>query len=250
MKQPALVLVFLGLFVQHGAECADVCNPSTGESSVPDCNCKFHSVDYAVNNFISPILSNLTTKYVYFYTCMVYYVYSRRRVLFDYRSFFRYFKVDLGSPCPFWPTVGQCVMEGCSVCTCEENEIPRPWLESDGKKSKQGAEYGWISASSSVFGFEGLGQDDSLGQISVAEGESRDMRLDDMYGDSAKGRNDNSNGNGVSFGTDVTGGALGDHDDNSGNWLCTSLIYKYELCAYVFVSLFFMSITTIMCVSR
>jgi hypothetical protein len=37
-------------------------NETIQGKSVPDCNCKFHSVDYAVKHFISPILRNLTAK--------------------------------------------------------------------------------------------------------------------------------------------------------------------------------------------
>lgn len=100
-----------------------------------------------------------------------------------YRTFFRYFKVDLESPCPYWPTVGQCVMEGCSVCTCDEDEIPKPWLEYESRKAQRN-EYGWIAPSASPYGFESQGLDDSLGKISVAEGETPNMQLDEMYNDS------------------------------------------------------------------
>lgn len=99
------------------------------------------------------------------------------------RTFFRYFKVDLESPCPYWPAVGQCMMEGCSVCTCDEDEIPKPWLEHKSKKPKK-SEYGWITSPASEYGFEGQGHDDSLGRISVAEGEASNMQLDGMYNDS------------------------------------------------------------------
>jgi len=100
-----------------------------------------------------------------------------------HRTFFRYFKVDLESPCPYWPTVGQCMMEGCSVCTCDEDEIPKPWLEYESKKAQRN-EYGWVASSSSPYGFESKSLDDSLGKISVAEGETPNMQLDEMYNDS------------------------------------------------------------------
>lgn len=80
-------------------------------------------------------------------------------------------------------------MEGCSVCTCEENEIPKPWLETKSKRNKQNPDYGWVSSPGSAFGYEGDGHDDSLGRISVAEGESLDLRLDSMYKDNANGGN-------------------------------------------------------------
>lgn len=74
------------------------------------------------------------------------------------------------------------MMEGCSVCTCDEDEIPKPWLENKSKKPKK-SEYGWITSSASSYGFEGQGHDDSLGRISVAEGEAPNMQLDGMYND-------------------------------------------------------------------
>jgi hypothetical protein len=74
-------------------------------------------------------------------------------------------------------------MEGCSVCPCEEDEIPKPWLESESKRAKK-SDYGWIASSGSEYGFEGEGRDDSLGRISAAEGESAQLKLDEMYNDS------------------------------------------------------------------
>lgn len=76
-------------------------------------------------------------------------------------------------------------MEGCSVCMCEENEIPKPWIETENKKTKQiKNDYGWVSSAASEYGYDGRGHDDSLGRISVAEGETSDMHLDEMYNDS------------------------------------------------------------------
>lgn len=48
------------------------------------------------------------------------------------RTFFRYFKVDLWRPCPFWEEDGQCHMRDCAVCECDANEIPACWREQDG----------------------------------------------------------------------------------------------------------------------
>ena len=31
--------------------------------------------------------------------------------------------------CPFWEDDGQCMMRDCSVCECNQEEIPKPWLE-------------------------------------------------------------------------------------------------------------------------
>lgn len=93
--------------------------------------------------------------------------------------FFRYFKVDLDSSCPFWYEEGQCMMEGCSVCTCHENEIPKPWLEDatdsnityeyEDYISSGDSEFGWITSTLSNYGYEGKGHDDSLGRITKSE---------------------------------------------------------------------------------
>ena len=81
--------------------------------------------------------------------------------------------MDLESACPFWTEAGQCMNEGCSVCTCDENEIPKPWLEGSGTKPvKVKHDYGWITSSSSGYGYEGKGHDDSLGRISVGDADS------------------------------------------------------------------------------
>mmetsp|Transcript_29603 Transcript_29603/g.66422 ORF Transcript_29603/g.66422 Transcript_29603/m.66422 type:complete len:508 (-) Transcript_29603:90-1613(-) len=61
-------------------------------------------------------------------------------------------------PCPFWEEEGQCIMEGCSVCACEENEIPHTWLESALPSSA--ADFGWVTAGSSY--------DDSLGKVALS----------------------------------------------------------------------------------
>lgn len=43
------------------------------------------------------------------------------------RTYFRYFKVDLLRPCPFWPDDGECEKEDCAVCECDPNEVPACW---------------------------------------------------------------------------------------------------------------------------
>lgn len=58
-----------------------------------------------------------------------------------FSSFFRYFRVDFNSPCPFWEEEGTCSNEGCQICACEPNEIPKTWL---GNRSSD-EDYGWIS---------------------------------------------------------------------------------------------------------
>jgi ERO1-like protein alpha len=43
-------------------------------------------------------------------------------------TFFKIFKVDLESECPFWAMKYMCSSSGgCTVCKCDENEVPIPW---------------------------------------------------------------------------------------------------------------------------
>ena len=130
------------------------------DDPVPDCNCKIGSVNHAVRHHLSPLLSNLTE-----------------------RSFFRYFFVDLDKSCPFWHEDGQCVMEGCSVCTCEDTEVPLPWrsvqlsnmdvvslakeASNEARNYDDSLAYGWVSSTNSGYGYEGKGHDDSLGRLST-----------------------------------------------------------------------------------
>lgn len=117
-------------------------------SLVSDCNCDFNSVNVAVKSFFSVILQRLTST-----------------------TYFRYFRVDLESPCPFWNEFGQCNMEGCSVCECDEREIPKTWMDDyikpadmdlweDVDKNNDNNDNGaWI-------GGESIGHDDKLSSLS------------------------------------------------------------------------------------
>ena len=46
------------------------------------------------------------------------------------QPFFRYFKVNLYCDCPFWPDDGMCMLRDCSVCECDEAEVPPLWQTS------------------------------------------------------------------------------------------------------------------------
>lgn len=48
---------------------------------------------------------------------------------------FRYFKVDLWRPCPFWEEDGQCHNRDCAVCEVEPGEIPRCWSDEERKRA-------------------------------------------------------------------------------------------------------------------
>lgn len=112
--------------------CSNVDLENSG--NVSDCNCDFLSVNQAVTQFFDPLLSEITGT-----------------------RFFRYFRVDLEKECPFWQEEGSCMMEGCSVCACEEEEVPKNWnagsghyfpgkASSSSMSSKKADNLGWISS--------------------------------------------------------------------------------------------------------
>ncbi|XP_018021558.1 ero1-like protein [Hyalella azteca] len=63
---------------------------------IDDCSCSVESIDSINNVQVYPILSSLLG-----------------------RDFFRYWKVNLQKPCPFWPDDSRCAMRFCSVEQCE-----------------------------------------------------------------------------------------------------------------------------------
>ena len=65
-----------------------------------------------------------------------------------YSPYYRYFRVNLVRPCPFWKEDAQCLYEGCSVCTCEEDEIPRAWISNNDNNKYGDGDYGWIPPNS------------------------------------------------------------------------------------------------------
>lgn len=44
-------------------------------------------------------------------------------------AYFRYFKVNLFCECPLWPEDGMCALEACSVCECDDHELPPAWQQ-------------------------------------------------------------------------------------------------------------------------
>jgi ERO1-like protein alpha len=115
--------------------CEESCS-AYDEAMIPDCNCKTQSVEQAVVQVLTPLLKNITES-----------------------TFFRYFFVDLEKPCPFWHEEGMCMMEACSVCTCEESEIPKRWLEENNLANL--ASFGWIAESKDV-------DEAQLGRVTVS----------------------------------------------------------------------------------
>ena len=154
VKQPNAIRDFL--------QCR-LCNSVKLEGLISDVTgCDFASVNEAVSHFYAPLLDSIASS-----------------------TFFRYFKVDLEKPCPFWHEDAQCMMEGCSVCTCDEHELPQKWLDdsslraphgdaSDVTGGKASAPEGWVSTVGSQFGY-GSGHDDTLGRVQgVRNGQNSD----------------------------------------------------------------------------
>lgn len=42
-----------------------------------------------------------------------------------------YRQCDLYCECPLWPDDGMCSLRDCSVCECEEHEVPEPWRKAE-----------------------------------------------------------------------------------------------------------------------
>ncbi|XP_068606758.1 ERO1-like protein beta [Brachionichthys hirsutus] len=52
-----------------------------------------------------------------------YKIYPRIKALSE-KDYFRYYRVNLRRPCPFWPDDGHCAIKDCHVEPCLESEIP------------------------------------------------------------------------------------------------------------------------------
>ncbi|KAA0707381.1 ERO1-like protein beta [Triplophysa tibetana] len=66
-----------------------------------DCFCDIESIDVFNNFKIYPHIRKLTE-----------------------RDFFRYYKVNLKRPCPFWPDDSHCAIKDCHVEPCPESKVP------------------------------------------------------------------------------------------------------------------------------
>ncbi|EFJ53070.1 endoplasmic reticulum oxidoreductin 1 family protein [Volvox carteri f. nagariensis] len=67
------------------------------------CNCTYQDVD-RLNAVVQPLLRQLVRT-----------------------AFFRYFKVNIYCDCPLWPDDSMCSLRACSVCECEQAEVPQTW---------------------------------------------------------------------------------------------------------------------------
>ncbi|XP_055956793.1 ERO1-like protein beta [Patella vulgata] len=71
------------------------------KGEIDDCTCKVETISDINNNKIYPRLKSLLS-----------------------RNYFRYFKVNLKKPCPFWPDDSRCALKDCHVDKCKEEEVP------------------------------------------------------------------------------------------------------------------------------
>nr|CAG4636867.1 EOG090X03A4 [Ceriodaphnia reticulata] len=82
------------------------------KGNVDECECSVDFVDKFNNYRIYPRLKSLLPK-----------------------NYFRFFKVNLKKPCPFWPDDGGCASTACAVESCTEASIPKELLQSKSNKS-------------------------------------------------------------------------------------------------------------------
>ena len=75
---------------------------------VSDCSCDYAQVESLNEEIVLPKLKELVSK-----------------------RFFSYFKVDLHCKCPFWPEDGMCSMPACSVCECQDDQLPQHLVTKD-----------------------------------------------------------------------------------------------------------------------
>lgn len=80
--------------------------------TVDDCTCKVESVSSFNDLHINPRLTSLLE-----------------------RDYFKFYRVNLKKPCPFWADDGSCAFESCSVCPCSEEDIPCGLKEEDKEPS-------------------------------------------------------------------------------------------------------------------
>lgn len=81
------------------------------QGKIDECSCNIDTVDSFNNVKIYPRLQSLLVK-----------------------DYFRFFKVNLKRPCPFWADDSRCAMRYCHVEYCEETAIPAG-LKGETKKS-------------------------------------------------------------------------------------------------------------------
>ncbi|PRW61602.1 endoplasmic reticulum oxidoreductin 1 [Chlorella sorokiniana] len=88
------------------------------EGNVTDCCCTYAAVERVNRDTVKPLIDELVKT-----------------------PFFRYFKVDLYCECPLWPDDGMCSLRDCSVCECEEQEVPEPWRKAEAVEACDSVEH-------------------------------------------------------------------------------------------------------------
>lgn len=104
----SIVLVFIiGYSYQKNwsGDVADRCFCKL-HGEVDDCSCKVETLDSLNNNKIYPRLKSLLA-----------------------RNYFRYFKVNLKKPCPFWSDDSRCALKDCHVNVCNKGDVPIKFVE-------------------------------------------------------------------------------------------------------------------------
>ncbi|KAN0024347.1 hypothetical protein ACTFIV_008753 [Dictyostelium citrinum] len=97
----AISILFFSLII-------DSHNTVKTKDTVDDCCCKKSNIDKSNDKEINVLLNKIVKT-----------------------RFFKYFKANLFSECPFWVVTALCGSEGCGVCECDDNEIPLPWRIED-----------------------------------------------------------------------------------------------------------------------
>jgi len=157
--------------------CEIVAPPET--DVISDCGCSFDTVDAATRSYFGPILAALTKT-----------------------TFFRYFKVDLDRPCPFWADNAQCMRRECAIQECAAGEVPTAWAEEDRERrawaaaqhddDDDGFPFGppcdtadannWVDRSGAVMPWSETGGD----EVWSADGESASMVYVDLVANPEK----------------------------------------------------------------
>ncbi|XP_026233633.1 ERO1-like protein alpha [Anabas testudineus] len=93
------LLVFLLLLQLCGsADCRCFCQVT---GNLDDCACDVETIDHFNNDQLFPKLQNLLES-----------------------DYFRFYKVNLNKPCPFWTSSSHCGLRHCAVKPCSPNEVP------------------------------------------------------------------------------------------------------------------------------
>nr|CAH7741415.1 unnamed protein product [Callosobruchus chinensis] len=80
---------------------------------IDECTCNIDTVDHFNNVKIYPRISSLLVK-----------------------DYFRFYKVNLKRPCPFWSDDSKCAMRYCHVESCREDDVP-PGIKGDSGMAKR-----------------------------------------------------------------------------------------------------------------